>query len=413
MASIVTALMRRPGPWERVAVNVAVAMAAVLVFHLLSLSSGKIDEGGGLGFDGRAYADMAANSLDQGDANTRARPLFVLPPKALHRLGVDIIPAFLIANYVYAFALALAICALLDVFTIAWRPKLAVVANIALCIAPSKSFAYYPVLIDFGALALLTWTFYLTTSGRHRAAALCGVLAATSREFALAALLYGAVSAWRAGYRPWMAAALWLPAFATLAAVRLWATSAGGPAQVSLITLSVALDNLRIWRSPLTALIFGYWVVTFLGGLSMAVLARPRWLVRALVERYELLIFLVTVLAAAIAGKVDIFRYLVFALPAMIVVFALYLRALDEPVLPQTLLVITLATIVLQRPFEQMNLDLYFRNWFPLYSESTGIADVWPARLLATAILVGTLAILPVRVSTTPHGHKANHPLAR
>jgi hypothetical protein len=378
--------------------NLAIALAALLLFHLLSVSSGKIDANRGRGWDGRVYADMASVSLTEGNALTRARPLIILPAAALHRFGVDVVEAFLICNYFYAFILALAICRLLDLCAVPWAAKLTIVANAALCVAVSKMYAFYPVQIDLGALAVITWTFYLSTAGRHGLAACCGVLAATSREFGIAALLYGVVTALRSGDRRWRSAALYVPAFAAFAAVRMWAVSVGPPKDEAYVTLASALANLLLWQQPLFILMFAYFVLTIFGGLTMLLAARPAWLARQLIARFELLVFLAPVVAAAVVGNIDIWRYLAFALPAAVALLGQYIRSVEPAHLRPTMLLMTLVTVVTQRPFEQMNGDSYFRDWFPLYTRPQGLDAVWSYRILATLLFCGALAILTTRL---------------
>ena len=378
--------------------NLAVSLVALLLFHLLSIASGKVEANQGRGWDGRAYAELASVSLTEGNAITRARPLVILPAAALARAGVDVVQAFLICNYLYAFALALAVCALLDRFAIGWPAKLTIVANIAMCIASSKMYAYYPVQIDLGAFAVITWTFYFATAGRHVAAACSAVLAAVSREFAVAVLLYGVVSAWRTGLRPWKSAALYVPAFAAFAAVRAWAVSAGPPKDEAYVTVASALNNLQYWQSPLFMLMFVYFTVTLFGGVTMVLLARPVWLTRQLIARFEILVFLAPVVAAAVAGNIDIWRYLAFALPAAVALLGRYIQSVDPAQLRPTMMLMTLMTVVTQRPFEQMNGDSYFRDWFPLYTRPEGLDAVWSYRILATLLFCGTLAILTTRL---------------
>ena len=378
--------------------NAAIALVALLLFHLLSVSSGKIEANQGRGWDGRAYAELASVSLTEGNAITRARPLIVLPAAALHRLGVDVVQAFLICNYAYAFVLALAMCALLDLFAVPWAAKLTVVANVSLCIASSKMFAFYPAQIDLGALAVITWTFYLSTAGRHGSAGCCGVLAAVSREFGIAALLYGVVTAWRSGGLRWGGAALYVPSFIAFAAVRVWAVSVGAPTDEPSITVASALANLMLWRQPLFIVMFAYFVLTLFGGLTMVLAASPIWLVRQLKERFELLIFLAPVVAAAVAGNIDIWRYLAFALPAVIALCGRYLQSINQVQLRPTMMLVTLVTVVTQRPFEQMNDDSYFRDWFPLYTRPEGLDSAWFYRIFATLLFCGALAILTTRL---------------
>jgi hypothetical protein len=393
-------MVNNRGLFMRVGPNILIALVAVLLFHLLSVSSGKIEVNQGRGWDGRAYAELASVSLTEGNAITRARPLLILPAAALTRLGVDVIEAFLICNYAYAVVLALAVCALLDLFALSWRVKLAIVANVALCIPSAKMFAFYPVQIDLGALAVITWTFYFATAGKHGIAACCAMLAATSREFAIAVLMYGVAVAWRAGYRPWNAAALYIPAFAAFGAVRMWAVTAGPPKDEAYVTVASAIANLQAWKSPLFVLMFVYFMVTLFGGLTMSLLTRPMWLARLLAKRWEFLVFLAPVVAAAAAGSIDIWRYLAFALPVVVALLGPYVQSLDRAQRLPAMVIMTLITLVTQRPFEQMNADSYFRDWFPLYARPEGLSVAWSYRILATILFCGALAALTSRLDS-------------
>ena len=130
-------------------------------------------------------------------------------------------------NAIYAFILYLFVALILDHYGVHTRFKVVVIANLALCIATSKMFAYYPVQIDLGALALLTAAFYFTITDRHGIAGAVCILAVASREFAGAALLCGLHRTFRQGRWP---AALWYaPAMVVAIAVRA-ATSGGGVA---------------------------------------------------------------------------------------------------------------------------------------------------------------------------------------
>jgi hypothetical protein len=231
------------------------------------------------------------------------------------------------------------------------------------------------------------------------------VLAATSREFAIAVLLYGVVVAWRGGYRPWNAAALYLPALAAFGAVRIWAVTVAPPKDEAYVTVASAVANLQTWQSPLFILMFVYFMVTLYGGLTMSVLTRPVWLARVLVRRWELLVFLAPVVAAAVAGNIDIWRYLAFAFPVVVVLIGLYVQSLTGSQLQPAMIMITLVTLVTQRPLEQMNADSYFRDWFPLYERPEGLSVAWSYRIFAMIIFCGALAVLTSRpVRRSPGG---------
>ena len=75
-----------------------------------------------------------------------------------------------------------------------------------------------------------------------------------------------------------------------------------------------------------------------------------------------------------------------------------YVQSLDRSQRLPALVMMTLITLVTQRPFEQMNADSYFRDWFPLYERPEGLSAAWSYRILATMLFGGALAALTSRL---------------
>jgi len=371
----------------RFRLNLALAAAGMLIFLTLFTTSGRIVAGDGLGWDGRGYASLMSEGLDQGSVITRSRPLLPFLTRIPYALGLDVIQSFQAMNAIYAFVLYLFVALILDHYGVHARFKIVVIANLALCIATSKMFAYYPVLIDLGALALVTAAFYFTITDRHGVAGAICVLAVASREFAGAALLCGVHRTLR--QRRWPAALWYVPAVAAAIIVRA-TTSAEGS-----LTPSDLIANLAFWRSPmLYATVFAYFVLTVFGGISVLLVLHPRWCGRRLREQPEQATFLVVVLGLSVMG-LDIWRYLMFTLPVAVALIAQFYRdrllatGLERPIAAAMLF----ATVITQRPFERMDAAIYFREWFPQYDILGGVASpdllmLWGMRLTALTMLV-------------------------
>ena len=121
--------------------NLALAAAGTLIFLTLFLTSGRIVAGDGLGWDGRGYASLMTDGLDQGSVATRSRPLLPLLTRIPYSLGLDVIHSFQAMNAIYAFVLYLFVALILDHYGVDTRFKVIVIAGLALCIATSKMFA--------------------------------------------------------------------------------------------------------------------------------------------------------------------------------------------------------------------------------------------------------------------------------
>ena len=371
--------------------NLALAAAGLLIFLTLHLTSGRIVAGDGLGWDGRGYASLMTEGLDQGSVATRVRPLLPFLTRLPYSLGLDVIQSFQVMNAIYAFVLYLFVALILEHYGADTRFKIVVIASLALCIVTSKMFAYYPVLIDLGALALLTAAFYFTIIDRHGVAGALCVLAVASREFAAAALLCGLHRTLRQGR--WRAALWYAPAVVIALAVRA-ATSSWSVTGVVDATLRYSLVVV-FWQSPMVyGTAFAYFLVTVFGGMSVLLWLHPRWCGRRLREQPELATFLVVIVGLTVIG-LDMSRYMMFALPVTVALIGQYYRdhlqatPLERPIAAAMLF----ATVMTQRPFERMDAAIYFREWFPQYDVFYGVASpdlllLWGMRLTALMLVI-------------------------
>ena len=397
---------RTPGD-RRLAASLAAAALGLVLFHLVSATSGKVDVSRGLGWDGEGYAQMTIAGVTEARSIARTRPLLPLVARIPYAMGLDVVTSYHLLNYLYAFVLYLAAGLILDRYGAATPVKFVVVANLALCIAASKMFAFYPVQIDLGALALTTVAFYLVCTDRRWLAAAACVLAAASREFGVLVAIYGVHRAIRLRRPVHETALVYLPAVATVLLIRSWVLSMVPPDTRGPLSIDDARANLELWSSPAFAATFGYFAVTLFGGITALLVVRGRWVVGRLRQEPELATYLLAVIAMAAAGSLDIWRYLAFALPAVVVLIALYFRDSRSDSARLALFAMTFVTLLTQRPFERMSTRLYFRDWFPLYGYLDGgagdLAVVWAARFGSLVLLLAGL-YLAVRANREARG---------
>ena len=391
---------RAAGRGRDAAIDAAIALVAVLLFHLVSLASGKLDVSGGLGWDGEGYARMATQALTEGTANTQARPLLPLLVRVPYSLGLSVIASFELLNYLSAFVLYLTAALMLRRTGATAFVRTVVVANLALCIATSKMFAFYPVQIDFGAIALTTLAFHLVRADRRWLGGAACVLAAASREFGAAAAIYALHRGVRQRRPALETIATSGPALATAAAIRWWVMETS-PDSRGPLTIGSAIGNLEFWLTPAFVAAFLYFAIVLFGGISALLAARARWCLERIRREPEIATYLLVLVALTAAGSLDIWRYLAFTLPAALTLAGLYLADLDSAERLRALTAVTLITVVTQRPFELMNTTLYFRDWFPLYRYFDGtasdLASVWIVRLASVALLLAALSMTAAR----------------
>jgi hypothetical protein len=383
-------LIRRV-PWLRR--HSAAGYAAMIVSHgalmaalfvLLMETGGQIAYNGGMGWDGAYYAAMTREGLAAGTANTALRPLVPFVNRWAYDLLGSEVAAFQLMNVIYSALFAGALAMLLDAYAARKAARLVFVATAAVSIATAQMMAFYPVLVDLGAYAAMTFAIVLVLRGPGPAAAAACVLAVLGREFGIAVAAFGIVRGLRLQV-PWPRLA-WTygPACLTFVLLRV-VISWVDPRDTSLELMTAArlFANLRFWQDPLFAAFFLYFLVTVLGGVSLALASRPGTCLRLLWHEPEWLVFAGLVLAAAAIGSADLWRYLGFLTPVMAVLFARVEAAWSGWRRPALLAQIAVVTWLTQRPFDAMDLGRYFRDWFPYYividQVPAGLrSDLWP-----------------------------------
>jgi hypothetical protein len=378
--------------------HLRVALIGMLLFGSVSLTSGRIRESNGLGYDGVVYGQMVTDGLEEGFPNARLRPLILLVNRAVHRtFGTNVVATFVSTNMFFMFLLALGLALLMERYGAPEYVRTVFVANIALSIATAQMFAYYPVLVDLGALAIMVVAVYFAVAGPVWAAAAATAASVVSREFGMAVVLFGVHRELRLR-RPTRALVTYFPAVLVFVAIRWYVQRepADGSPEGSLLTAAELLGNAAYWLSPWFVFFFAYFLVTVFGGLSAFLLVHFRRTVPVLRREHELLSLVVPVLALAALGSADIWRYLVYLLPAAAILFAATTK--NARGLAWSLAAVTLFTIVTQRPWREMTEDLYFSHWFPYYAWLSdepfphGLLREWAARAAVAAAGLGLLA---------------------
>ncbi len=381
---------------RRWATNLVIAAIGVTLFAGLNVRTGRVDANDGLGWDGRQYAHMVTDRIYDGTASTQTRLLLPLLTRIPSKAGLDVIRAFQVMNFLYAAALYFFLCLILDLYDVPAIHKGYFVVSVALCIATSKMFAFYPVQIDLGALAVMSGSTYVLLTRSGWAACLAAIVTVTAREFGGALAIFGFHREIRQGRGVARALLTYAPAVVTLLLLREWARSTNlGDRDRPLATIGEILAA-GPWGDPPFVAFFVYFLVTLLGGVTVLLTLRAAWCVRQLVRTPELATFAVLIVAAASTG-IDIWRYLVFLLPVITILFAGYVR--DYQPGPVLLTAALLLTIVTQEPFAQMDMTDYFRDWFPGYVYQTDDASptfwsTWQIRIAATAGATIALAIV-------------------
>jgi hypothetical protein len=347
---------------------VAIALVNACLFLVIANRTGRLVENGGRGWDGAAYLDMLRDRVAGQASNERLRPLVVLLNRPLYWLSdrsMDgAIDAFASMNVVYIAWLSVAAVLLASAYGASLAARQFVGVNLALCVATSKYFAYYPTLVDLGAYAVIMTAMYAVVRRRPLAAPVLAVMAALSREFGLMVAIFGFHRETRLSGRPLRAIAMYGPAVAAAVALRYVVSRYPG---FGLLTPSNFADNLQLWNDEEFVAFFFYFCATVFGGISLLVVSRPGQCARFLRSEPEWITFAAPILAIAAVGSSDLWRYLAYVLPVAIVLVAACDREWTNGRRAWIFSIGTIATVLTQRPFERIDSATYFTHWFPYY----------------------------------------------
>jgi len=378
--------------------NLLITALGLILFAALNVRSGRVEANDGLGWDGRQYAHMVTARITDGTVATQTRPLLPFLTRLPYYAGFDVIPAFQVMNVVYAAALYFFLCLILDVYGVASIYKTYFVVTVALCIATSKMFAFYPTLVDLGALAVLSASTYVVLTRGGWMACVASLLAVTAREFGVALAFFGFHREVRQGQGLVRALLTYAPSLVALLLIRQWASTTNlGDRDRVLLTTGDFIANLSLWRDTPFVVFFVYFLITILGGVTVLLVLRPVWSVRRLIDMPELFTFCALIVGVAAVGNADIWRYLVFLLPAIAILFAAYVRDFQPGAVILTAAL--MLTLVTQQPFTQMDMTHYFRDWFPGYVYRTDDAtpvfwSTWWVRIAVTSGGAIALAVM-------------------
>ena len=178
---------RSPGSW---AGHAALGLTAVAIFALLHLTNGRLEVGGGEGWDGGDYGRMLRQGWVAGSIHTKLRPLIVWANAPAFALTHHTVQAFDVMNFGYTLVLGVMLSLFLERYGAGTATRVIGVA----CLAMTNSFrlfAFYPVTPDLGACAVMAVALWLLITGPRWAAALACLAAVMAREYAPILLFFG------------------------------------------------------------------------------------------------------------------------------------------------------------------------------------------------------------------------------
>jgi hypothetical protein len=377
------------------AVNMLIVGIAVVVHVGLALYSGRTSVNDGLGWEGPIYAAMVTDrDVQRGSAFHRLTPAFPLATALPFAISGNIVGSFVAVNALAFALLVFAACRILDGHTVPLMVKLCTALTLTVSGMFSAAAAFNPGQPDLLGVALVTLAVALCDQPGELRLAAVHIAATLGSPVGIVAPLYGQARRWHQRQRALRGLTVFVPALVVWALVQVWARG-GLSGLLELTRFSRVAADVALWNELTFILLALYFLMTSVGGLTILLWSRPRWIVETVRKRPELLALVLPAALFIVTGGLDFPRMIAFLLPFWLILIGLWCRAQTASLLIPVLLAAAL-TLLTQHPWRTINDERYFVDWFP-YSVHAGRVDVsdpdfggtWRLRAL---IVVGGLA---------------------
>jgi hypothetical protein len=368
---------------------------ALLAHVALGLLSGRTSVNDGLGWEGPIYAAMVTDrDVQAGSAAHRLTPAFPLSAAIPFAVTGRIAASFSIVNVVAFALLVFAACLILDSYAAPLIVKLCTAFTLTVSGMFSVGAAFNPGLPDLLAVALIVLAVASTDAKNGFRVAALQIAATTASPVGIIAPLYGMAKSWARGPRAPGSLMAFVPALLVWGLLQVWAR--GGPAGLLELTrFSRVAADVALWNEAAFILFALYFLITSLGGLTILLWSRPRWMAEVIRKQPELLALVLPTALFIVTGGLDVPRMISFLLPFWLVLTGIWCREQKASLLLPMALAAAL-TVLTQHPWTRMDNERYFVDWFP-YSVHAERVDVsspdfnatWRLRAL---IVVGGLA---------------------
>jgi len=393
--------------------NALLVTAVALLYLALGAYSGRTSVNGGLGPEGPIYAAMiTAHDVGAGTVGNRVWPAFPLAAALAYAVTGSVESSFVIVGFVAVLVLAYAACRILDAAGAPPAIKICAVLTLGVLGLPTAITAFMPAQPYLLGVAMTTLAVAAIESpstpvagsgqwGGWLLMAATQVGATLASPVGIMAPLYGLAKNWQARERRGVLVAAMLPALLISLLVQVWAR--GGPAGLlDLLRFSRVRSDAVLWTEFAFILFGAYFLLTTLGGLTVLLWSRPRWIRDTLRDRPALWALLVPPLVFIGTAGLEVPPMIAFLIPFWLIVIAGSARLHTAPLLVPSVLA-GVVTILTQHPWRKVTDVSYFADWFPYSVHAARVSavtmsdamliDIWRVRMfIAVAGLVASVA---------------------
>jgi hypothetical protein len=379
--------------------NALLLIAAGSLYVALSLHWGATPVHQGLGPRGPMYASMVTAQTLRGDTlGERLWPAFPLAATASHAVTGDLVSSFRVVNVAGLLVLILAAALILDARRAPLSVKICALMALTLAGWPVATAAYSAAQPYLFGVALTTLGVAACETGGSRFVAAAQIAAVFGSPVGVASPAFGIWRSWRLNRRGLPELSVFAPGLLVWLMIQTWAR--GGPSGLrDLLRFSRVRSDVVLWTEPAFVMFGAYFLVTVVGGLTILLWSRPRWIGQILGRQPEMWALVAVPVVFILSGGTEAQAFVPFLIPFWLLAVGTWAQEQKSSLLAPVMLA-GLLTVLTQHPWARMDDAAYFADWWP-YSvhadrvsgitvDDTVFNDIWRVRLLI--VLGGLIA---------------------
>lgn len=359
----------------RSATNALLLIAAGSLYVALRLYSGATPLNQGLGPRGPMYSSMVTAQTLRGETlGERLWPAFPLAATAIYLVTGNLVSSFQVVNFVGFLVLILAAALILDARRAPLSVKVCALMTLTLAGWPVATAAYSAAQPYLFGVALTTLGVAACETGGSRFIAAAQIASVFGSPVGVASPVFGTWRSWRLKRRRLSELFVFAPGLLVWLLIQTWAR--GGPSGLwDLLRFSRVRSDVVLWTEPAFMMFGAYFLVTVVGGLTILLWSRPRWIGQFLGRQPEMWALVAVPLVFTLTGGVEAQTLVPFLIPFWLLAVGTWAHEQKSSLLAPVMLA-GLLTVLTQHPWAGMDDAAYFVDWWPYSVHAARVSGI-------------------------------------
>ncbi|MBM3817474.1 MAG: hypothetical protein FJW14_00455 [Acidimicrobiia bacterium] len=317
---------------------------------------------------------MTAHTLRGETLGERLWPAFPLAATAIYLVTGNLVSSFQAVNFVGFLVLILAAALILDARRAPLSVKVCALMTLTLAGWPVGTAAYSAAQPYLFGVALTTLGVAACETGGSRFIAAAQIASVFGSPVGVASPVFGTWRSWRLNRRRLSELFVFAPGLLVWLLIQTWAR--GGPSGLrDLLRFSRVRSDVVLWTEPVFMMFGAYFLVTVVGGLTILLCSRPRWIGQFLGRQPEMWALVAVPLVFTLTGGVEAQTLVPFLIPFWLLAVGTWAHEQKSSLLAPVMLA-GLLTVLTQHPWAGMDDAAYFVDWWPYSVHAARVSGI-------------------------------------